>query len=379
MNRSKGVYEIKKKGVFRLFKKVINFNSGPAALPLEVLQKVQSELLDYKNTNMSILEISHRSQEFEIMIMEAEKNIMDIYCLSDDYQVLFLQGGASFQFAMIPYNFLPVHKVANYVITGIFAEKAWKEASRIGESHIAASSKENNFSFIPKSWDIKLSPAPAYLHLTTNNTIFGTQWHEIPSSFSVPLVADMSSDILSRPRNMTQFSLVYAGAQKNLMISGLTLVIIKKSFLEGAVKKLPAIMSYKVHADNRSLYSTPPCFSIYMLNEALKWIKDQGGLQAVGARNQEKASILYSVIDNSGGFYKGYAEKKDRSLMNVTFHLPSKDLERAFLEEAASLNMVGLQGHYLLGGIRASTYNAMSVEGCKTLSELMKDFIKRYG
>ncbi len=359
--------------------RVYNFNPGPAALPLEVLEKAQSELLNYRGSGMSVMEISHRSQEFETIITEAENLMLELCGLSDQYQALFLQGGASFQFAMIPYNFLPPEKTADYIITGSFAEKAWKEAARLGTTHIAASSKEDGFQSIPTAQQIQPSSAPVYMHITTNNTIYGTQWHSIPETGTVPLIADMSSDILSRPLDMTRFSLVYAGAQKNLGPSGVTVVIIKKDLLEKVETTLPAILSYRVHAEANSLYNTPPSFAVYMVKEVLEWVKQQGGLDTVGTRNEEKAALLYKAIDNSGGFYRGHAVKKDRSIMNVTFRLPDETLEKAFLEEASSRKMTGLKGHRSVGGIRASIYNAMPLEGCQALAELMSDFVKNKG
>ena len=357
-------------------KRVYNFNPGPAVLPLEVLEKAQDELLNYQESGMSIMEISHRSGEFEDIITQAEKMLLDLYGLADDYQVLFLQGGASLQFAMIPYNFLPADQTAEYVLTGSFAEKAWKEASRIGKTRIAASAREENYTAIPALSSIQLGPNPAYLHITTNNTIYGTQWHDIPDSDTTPLLADMSSDILCRPLEMNKFSLVYAGAQKNLGPSGVTVVILKKELLETAREKLPAILSYRVHAESRSLYNTPPCFAIYMVKEVLEWVNKQGGLDVIGARNEEKAALLYKAVDDSGSFYQGHAVRDDRSLMNVTFRLPDQDLEKAFLETAASRGMTGLKGHRSVGGIRASIYNAMPLEGCQALAELMNDFAK---
>ena len=359
--------------------RVYNFNPGPAALPLEVLEKAQSELLNYRDSGMSVMEISHRSREFETIITEAENLMLDLYGLSDRYQVLFLQGGASFQFAMIPYNFLSPGKTADYVITGSFAEKAWKEASRLGTTHVAASSREDGFQSIPAAQQIKPSSDPAYIHITTNNTIYGTQWHYTPETGAVPLIADMSSDILSRPQDMTRFSLVYAGAQKNLGPSGVTVVIIRKDMLETVEETLPAILNYRVHAEANSLYNTPPCFAVYMVKEVLEWVKQQGGLGAVGARNEEKAALIYKAVDESGGFYCGHAVKEDRSIMNATFRLPDEALEKDFLQEAASRKMTGLKGHRSVGGIRASIYNAMPLEGCQALAELMKDFVKSKG
>ncbi len=359
--------------------RVYNFYPGPAALPLEVLEKAQSELLDYRETGMSVMEISHRSSEFEEVVISAEALLLELYGLSDDYQVLFLQGGASMQFAMIPLNFLPAGTVANYTVTGSFAEKAYQEASRIGETYLAASTKENGHRYIPRPGEIKISENAAYLHMTTNNTIYGTQWKYVPDCGDVPIVADMSSDILSRELDISSFDLAYAGAQKNLGPAGVTAVIIRKSLLQTAADNVPAILSYREHAAARSLYNTPPCFAIYILKLVLEWVKEKGGIQSVGKYNSKKASLVYRAIDESEGFYRGHAAVEDRSAMNVTFRLPGEELEKEFLAEAANEGLVGLKGHRSVGGIRASMYNAMPMEGCRLLSRLMKDFCSRKG
>lgn len=359
--------------------RVYNFNPGPATLPLAVLQEAQKELLDYQGSGMSVMEMSHRSREFEEIIFSAEALMLEILGLSNEYQVLFLQGGASLQFAMLPLNFLRPGTTADYIVTGSFASKALQEAQKLGKTHIAASTKNDNFRSIPRQDEIKFSESPVYLHITTNNTIYGTQWKYVPSCGDVPLVADMSSDILSRELELNRFSLVYAGAQKNVGPAGVTVVIIKKSFLEKAAENIPVILSYKTHAEARSLYNTPPTFAVYMVKLVLNWIKETGGLKAIGELNKKKAALIYDVIDESKGFYRGHAAKEDRSDMNITFRLPDDNLEKSFLEEAAKEGLVGLKGHRSVGGIRASLYNAMPLEGTETLAAFMKDFMHRKG
>ena len=359
--------------------RIYNFNPGPAALPLPVLEQVQKELLNYSGTGMSILETSHRSKEFEKIVEAAENQLLELFQLSGDYRVLFLQGGASLQFAMVPLNFLSPQMSADYIITGSFATKAYEEAERIAQVNIAASTKDNDYRNIPRQEDIKLSPSSAYVHLTSNNTIYGTQWNYIPDCGGIPLVADMSSDILSRELKMNKFSLVYAGAQKNLGPAGITTVIIKNEMLEKASATLPAMLSYKIHAKANSLYNTPSTFAIYILELVLQWVKEKGGLQAVEIINRKKSDLIYRVIDESGGFYRGHAAQEDRSMMNVTFRLPNDDLEKGFVEEAAKEGLVGLRGHRSVGGIRASIYNAMPLEGCEALAQFMKEYLKRNG
>jgi phosphoserine aminotransferase len=359
--------------------RVYNFNPGPATLPLTVLQEAQKELLDYRGLGMSVMEMSHRSREFEEIVNSAEALMLELLGLSTEYQVLFLQGGASLQFAMIPLNFLPPGATADYILTGSFATKALQEAEKLGKTHVAASAKNSNFRSIPSQDEIKFSESPAYVHITSNNTIYGTQWKYIPDCGEVPLVADMSSDILSRELEMTRFSLVYAGAQKNLGPAGVTVVIIKKSLLEGASKNIPAILSYKAHAEARSLYNTPSSFSVYILRLVLNWVKEKGGLKAIGELNKKKAALIYDVIDASEGFYRGHALREDRSDMNVTFRLPDDNREKAFAEEAAKEGLIGLKGHRSVGGIRASLYNAMPLEGVEALAQFMKEFLNRKG
>jgi phosphoserine aminotransferase len=357
-----------------------NFNAGPAILPKPVLEQAQRELLDYQGRGMSIMEMSHRSKEYEAINAEAEAAFKRLLGLAgDDYRVLFLQGGASSQFAMVPLNFLPAGASADYLVTGAWAEKAIEEAGKLGQAREAASTRAGGFRRIPGHDEIQLSDAPAYVHITSNETIQGTQWHTWPDVGDRPLVADMSSDILSRPLDAARFALIYAGAQKNLGPAGVTVVLIRQSWLKSANQGLPTMFSYATHAKNNSLYNTPPVFAVYMLNLVLEWIEDCGGLEAIGERNRHKAATLYAAIDDSGGFYRGHAEAGSRSLMNVTFRLPSEDLEKKFVSEAAGAGMVGLAGHRSVGGIRASIYNAMSQEGCAALASFMGEFARRNG
>ncbi|MDD2421151.1 MAG: 3-phosphoserine/phosphohydroxythreonine transaminase [Heliobacteriaceae bacterium] len=359
--------------------RVFNFNPGPAALPLPVLAEAQRDLLAYDGTGMSIMEMSHRSAPFQAINAETEALTKELLGLNDDYRVLFLQGGASTQFAMVPLNFLGRDQTADYLITGSFSEKAHKEAQLIGKTHIAADTTTTGHNRIPPTDEINFSPNPAYIHLTSNNTICGTQWHEFPTDGDIPLVADMSSDILSRPFAVNKFALIYAGAQKNLGPAGVTVVIIRQDLLEKASTNLPSMLRYDIHAKNDSLYNTPPCFAIYMVNLVLKWVKNQGGLPAIARHNAEKAALIYEVIDNSGGFYRGHAVPDSRSLMNITFRLPGEDLEKAFVREATAAGLVGLKGHRSVGGLRASIYNAMSREGCVALAGFMREFQQKNG
>ena len=354
--------------------RVFNFNPGPSTLPLEVLKEAQKDLLNYANTGMSVMEVSHRSKEFQAIVQEAEEQIKELLGLGDDHRVLFLHGGASTQFSMIPQNFLTEDTVANYIVSGSFAQKAYKESVKVGQTHLAGSTKDVNHNRIVGTDEVTLSDNPAYVHITSNNTIFGTQWKDFPDFGDVPLIADMSSDILSKPFDASKFALIYAGAQKNLGPSGVAVVIIRKDMLEKVPESLPSMLRYDIMAENNSLYNTPPSFSIYMVNLVLKWIKKQGGLEGIAAHNEEKAGYVYDAIDNSDAFYAGHAEKPDRSLMNITFRLPNEDLEKTFVTEAAKKGLAGLKGHRSVGGIRASIYNAMTKEGCKALADFMDEF-----
>ena len=354
--------------------RVFNFNPGPATLPLSVLEEAQRELLNYKDTGMSVMEISHRSKEYEAINSEAETLLKELLGIPQNYRVLFLQGGASTQFAMVPLNFLPKEAVADYIVTGSFAQKAYEQAVKIGQVNVAADTKADNYTRIPDNNEIKLSKSPAYVHITSNNTIFGTQWKLFPEVGNAPLVADMSSDILSRAFDASKFALIYAGAQKNLGPAGVTIVIIRQDMLEKVPGNLPSMFRYDIHAKKDSLYNTPPSFAVYMVDLVLRWVKENGGITVVEKRNKEKAGYIYDVLDNSRGFYKPHASKDCRSLMNITFRLPNEELEKTFVNEAANQGLKGLKGHREVGGIRASVYNAMPVEGCQKLADFLKAF-----
>lgn len=357
-------------------KRIFNFNAGPAVLPIEVLQEVQSELLNFSGSGMSIMEISHRSKPYEKVHNQAIADIKELMNLGDDYEVLFIQGGASTQFNMIPMNFIHEGTIGNYVISGSFAKKSWKEGKLIGQTHVAATSEPANFTYIPQQDAISLSNDAAYLHICYNNTIFGTEWKYIPETNGVPLIADMSSDMLSRPVDFSKFSLIYAGAQKNLGPAGVCLVVARKDFIANSPETLPVMLRYDTFAKNNSLYNTPPAFGIYILGKVVNWIKQNGGLTAMAKRNAEKASIVYNAIDNSNGFYRGHAEADSRSFMNATFRLPTVELEEKFIAESALAGLGGLKGHRSVGGLRASIYNAMPKEGCHALADFMEKFQK---
>jgi phosphoserine aminotransferase len=361
-------------------KRVINFNAGPAAIPLEVLEQAQKELFDWKGTGMSVMEVSHRSKEYEEMHNHAIAQFKELAGMGEDWKILFLTGGASTQFLMLPENMLYDGKGADYLVTGHWSKAAVKEAKRFGPLNLSSVEGEGgSFTRIPKQSELKLDPRAAYVHMTSNNTIFGSQWQYWPEVGKVPLVCDMSSDVFSRPFPAEKFAMVYAGAQKNLGPSGVTVVAIKDSFLAQAKEDLPTMMSYKIHADNNSLYNTPPCFSIYILDLTLAWIKKMGGLAAMEKINDEKAAILYDAIDASGGFFKGPVEKESRSKMNVVFRLPSLELEEQFVKEAKAAGIIGVKGHRSTGGIRFSIYNANLVANVKTSAEFMRDFQKKNG
>lgn len=358
--------------------RIYNFNAGPAALPLSVLEEVKESFLNYSGSGMSITEISHRSKLFDEVINNAVFRTKRLLKLDDSYHVLFLQGGASLQFAMIPMNLLPDGKTADYVDTGTWSSKAIKEAQNLGKSvKVIASSKDKNYSCIPGN--VKFNSDAVYAHITSNNTIKGTQWASFPDSGAIPLVADMSSDIMSRSFDPKPFGLIYAGAQKNIGPAGVCMVIIRDDLLKTVPENLPSMLKYTTFSSSNSLYNTPPCFSIYVIQLVLKWLEESiGGLDRIEAVNREKANLLYSTID-AGGFYKGTAEKGSRSLMNVTFRLPSEELEGKFIQEAAKNGLGGLKGHRSVGGCRASIYNATGIDAIKALTDFMKEFEKKNG
>ncbi|MBN1856555.1 MAG: 3-phosphoserine/phosphohydroxythreonine transaminase [Dehalococcoidia bacterium] len=354
----------------------VNFNPGPAALPLEVLKTVQSELLDYHGTGLSVLESSHRSKEFEAINDATIALVRELFGLSDDYHVLFLGAGASTQFALIPMNFVGEGQTAAYVDTGSFANKAMKECQAVSKVHVAFSSKEEKYRRMPSMSDIKYPQDAAYLHICTNNTIEGTQFWQFPDTGTVPLVADMSSDIASRQLDYKKFSLFYAGAQKNLGPAGVTLVVIRDDFLSTARKDLPGMLTYKIHSDNKSLYNTPPVFAVYMMKLVLEWIKSKDGLAGVEKLNEAKKNLLYGAIDAASDFYQGAAEKDSRSWMNVTMRLPNEDLEAKFIADGKKEGFVGMKGHRSVGGIRMSIYNAVSLEDIQKTVDFMERFRK---
>jgi phosphoserine aminotransferase len=360
-------------------KRAYNFNAGPSALPLDVLEKAQQELVDFRGTGMSVMELSHRSKDYEAVHNQAITNLKELLSVPDDYEILFVQGGASLQFSMIPMNFLKPEQKAGYIMTGSWSEKAFKEAKLFGNPYELASTKDSNYNRIPKLNEIQYNTDDAYLHLTSNNTIFGTEWKEYPTITDVPLIADMSSDILSTPFDVSKFSLIYAGAQKNLGPSGVTVVIIRKELIEKANPNIPTMLKYSTHAKNNSLYNTPPTFGIYMLGEVLNWAKEIGGITEIAKRNEVKAKLIYDAIDESNGFYVGHAEKESRSLMNITFRLKDEELEKKFLAEAKQEGFIGVNGHRSVGGCRASVYNAVPYEACKAFREFMLQFQKVNG
>lgn len=357
----------------------LNFYAGPAILPKPVLERARDEMLDWAGTGTSVLETSHRSKEYDAVHYETMKLFKELLGLGDDYTVLFVGGGASTQFAMVPMNFLPVGRSADYVVTGSWAKKALKEAQIVGSSRAAGSTESEGFTRVPRPDELQLDPAAAYVHLTSNNTIYGSQWHSFPDTGSVPLVADMSSDFLWKSFDANKFHLIYAGAQKNVGPAGVTVVVIRKAWIETANPKLPTMLKYSTHADKDSLYNTPPVFPIYIVRWVLQWVKDNGGLPAMGERNRAKGDRLYGVIDGLGGFYRCPVEKGSRSYMNVVFRLPSEELEAKFVAEAKAVGMVGLKGHRSVGGCRASIYNAMDYQGVDTLATFMEEFVRKNG
>jgi phosphoserine aminotransferase len=358
--------------------RIFNFSAGPAVLPVEVLETAQRELIALPGVGMSILEVSHRSKVFEDVLARAEADIRRLARVPANYRILFLQGGASLQFAMVPMNLLTPESTADYVETGVWATKAAEEARKIGKVHIAATTRAEQFTRVPRAEEIVLTPGAAYVHITSNNTIYGTEWKDLPDVGDIPIVNDTSSDMFSRPIDVARHGLVYAGAQKNMGPAGVTVVIIREDLLARSAASLPAMLSYAVHAENRSLYNTPPVFAIYMVGLVVRWLIERGGLEAIAAANERKAAKLYAEIDRTG-FYRGTAQKDSRSLMNVTFRLSSDDLEKPFIKEAENAGLDGLKGHRSVGGIRASIYNAFPEKGVDALVAFMKEFERRNG
>ena len=360
-------------------KRVWNFNPGPATLPLAVLEKAKNEMVNYAGTGMSVMELSHRSKPYEAIQNDAKALLVELFGIPKNYKILFLQGGASLQFAMIPMNLLPPGKSADYVLTGYWAQKAYKEAKTLGTAKVAGTTEASHFNRIPESGELQLDSGAVYCHVTSNNTIFGTEWKTFPNTGSVPLIADMSSDILSRRVDVGQFGLIYGGVQKNLGPAGVVVVIIREDLVAAGRQDIPTILRYATHAENDSLFNTPPCYTIYIVKLVLEWVKGLGGMTAVEKRNEDKGKMLYGTIDGLKDFYKGTAEAKSRSLMNVTFRLPSEELENQFITEVKAAGFEGLKGHRSVGGVRVSMYNALEPEGIRQLTDFMKAFAKKNG
>ena len=358
--------------------RIYNFSAGPAVLPVEVLEEAQRDLLSLPGVGMSILEISHRSKTFEEVLTGCESDMRTLARIPSNYKVLFLQGGASLQFSMVPMNLLPAGGSADYIVTGVWGQKAVKEAKKVGNVRIAGSTEADNFTSVPQQQDLTLDPAAAYVHMTSNNTIYGTEWQRLPGTGSVPLVSDASSDIFSRPIDVEKHALIYAGAQKNLAPAGVTLVIIREDLLKRSPSTLHTMLSYAVHAENRSLYNTPPVFAIYIMRLVMAWLSKNGGLEAVEKKNARKAEKLYAEIDRTG-FYRGHARKDARSRMNVTFRLSNEDLDKKFTKDATAAGLDGLKGHRSVGGMRASIYNAFPEAGIDALVQFMQEFERRNG
>ncbi len=361
-----------------MHERIYNFNAGPAALPLAVLEEIQATFLNFNGSGMSITEVSHRSPWFEAVIQDAVARTRRLMGLDQRFKVLFLQGGASMQFAMVPMNFARADQTVDYINTGTWSTKAIKEAVIQGRTvHVAASSEDRNFSYIPRVHN--LTSDAAYVHLTSNNTIKGTQWAAFPETDGIPLVADMSSDIMSRPLDVAPFGMIYAGAQKNIGPSGVCMVIVREDLLARIPAGLPTMLDYTTYATKNSMYNTPPCFAIYVVQRVLKWLEETiGGLEAMDALNRRKAALLYDLLDQ-GEFYRGTAVADSRSLMNVTVRLPSETLEQKFVAEALDNGLGGLKGHRSVGGCRASIYNATPIEAIETLVDFMQTFARRHG
>ncbi|HEY1403560.1 MAG TPA: 3-phosphoserine/phosphohydroxythreonine transaminase [Pyrinomonadaceae bacterium] len=358
--------------------RIYNFSAGPAVLPVPVLEEAQRDMLALPGVGMSVMEISHRSKTFDEIIGGAEQGLRELMGIPANYKVLFLQGGASLQFSMIPMNLLGEGQTADYIITGSWGKKALKEAKRAGTINVAANTEDSRYSRTPEQHELKLSPGAAYVHLTSNETIEGVEWKDLPDVGDVPLVSDASSNILSRVEPVERYALIYAGAQKNMGPSGLTVVIVRDDLLARIPDGLHTMLDYRTHVENESLYNTPNTWGIYILNLVCKWLKGKGGLEGMQRDNEAKAKLLYDAIDATG-FYRGHAAPESRSLMNVTFRLPSEELEKQFAKEATAAKLDGLKGHRSVGGLRASIYNAFPREGVETLVEFMKEFERKNG
>jgi phosphoserine aminotransferase len=361
--------------------RVFNFSAGPAVMPLSVLEEIQRDLIALPGVGMSILEISHRSKTFEDILAAAEADIRALAGIPSNYKVLFLQGGASLQFSMVPMNFLGSGQTADYIDSGSWADKAIKEAKKVGTVNVAATSKSENYARVPEQSELKLTPGAAYVHMTSNNTIEGTEFKILPDVGEAPLVSDTSSDMFSRPIDVERHALIYSGAQKNMGPAGVVVVIIRDDLVQRSAEKkatLATMLNYAVHAENSSLYNTPPAFPVYALGLVMKWLLKQGGLKAVAVANERKAGKLYAEIDRTG-FFRGTAHKSSRSLMNVTFRLASEELEKLFIKESTAAGLDGLKGHRAVGGMRASIYNAFPEEGVNALVDFMRAFEAKHG
>lgn len=358
--------------------RVVNFSAGPAVLPVPVLEQVRDEMLDWHGSGMSVMEMSHRGPEFESIIARAEEDLRALMAIPANYRVLFLQGGATLQFAMVPANLMAPAGRADYVHTGEWAKKAIAEAARYGQANVAASSAASGFTCVPDFASWKLDPGAAYVHLTTNETIGGVEYHRLPDTGDVPLVADMSSHVLSRPMDVSRFGVIYAGAQKNIGPAGLTIVIIRDDLIGRAPAGTPTLLDYKAMADGGSMLNTPPTFAVYVAGLVFRWLLDQGGLAAIERHNRAKAALLYGVIDGSDGFYANPVAPADRSLMNIPFRLRDDALDAPFLKAAAAEGLVQLKGHRSVGGMRASVYNAMPMAGVEALADFMRVFARRH-
>ncbi len=352
--------------------RIYNFSAGPSMLPLEVLKKAQSQMLNYEESGMSVMEMSHRSKAYDAIITKTQERMRSILNIPDNYKVLFLQGGATSQFSMVPLNLLQ-KGTADYVVTGYFANKAYAEAKKYGDIVLAGSSKDADYSYIPTQEELQLNKDADYVYLCANNTIYGTEWKYVPETDGVPIVADMSSNILSKPVDVSKFGIIFAGAQKNMGCAGLTVAIVREDLIGHAKEFTPVMMDYAPLADKDSMYNTPPTYAIYILELVLEWIENMGGLEVLQKRNEEKAKLLYDYLDHSD-FYTTTVRKEDRSLMNVTFRSPSAELDALFAKESAAAGMSNLKGHRAVGGMRASIYNAMPLEGVQTLIAFMKKF-----
>lgn len=358
--------------------RIFNFSAGPAVLPLPVLEEAQRDMLSLPGVGMSLMEISHRSKTFDEIFGRAESGLRQLLGIPDNYHVLFLQGGASLQFSMIPMNFLPAESTADYIITGSWGKKALKEGKRAGGTNVAATTADGGFTRVPGDDELKLDPQAAYVHFTTNETIEGVEWKKEPEVGAAPLVADASSDILSHPIPVDKYAMIYAGAQKNMGPSGVTLVILRDDMLKRIPDGLHTMLDYRTHVENKSLYNTPNTWGIYIISLVCKWLLEKGGLEAMHRENEAKAGLLYDAIDSTG-FYRGHADADSRSIMNITYRLPSEELEKKFTAEATAAGLDGLKGHRSVGGIRASIYNAFPLEGVQALVSFMNEFEKKNG